>query len=175
MTAATPKGELRRRALLEAVLAVLERGGPGAVTHRSVATEAGVPLAAATYYFDGRDDLLRSALRHATHDWSRSFDAVERPTLRDLAELMVQYAIGSRASALAQYELLFTAMRDEALREDADLWYRSLDRVLGALDLPADRVATLGLVVDGLVVRLLWSGAPATVDEVEDVLREAVG
>ena len=40
----TPKGEARKAALLDAVLRVLERDGPGAVTHRSVAAEAGLPI-----------------------------------------------------------------------------------------------------------------------------------
>jgi DNA-binding transcriptional regulator YbjK len=171
----TPKGETRRRALLHGVLAVLETGGPAAVTHRAVARAAGVPVSAATYYFAGRDDLLRAALRHATTDWVRSFDRLERASLGDLAETLVRYAIAERGAARAQYELLFTAMRDESLREDADLWYSSLEHVLRRPGVPAERVDVVALAVDGLIVRMLWRGEPATVGATERVLRQIVG
>ena len=57
-----PRGEERRHAILRATLAVAGRGGIPAVTHRSVAEEAGVPLGSLTYYFGSKDDLLREAL-----------------------------------------------------------------------------------------------------------------
>jgi len=173
--ARTPKGEARRRALLDGVLAVLEEGGPSAVTHRAVARAAGVPVSAATYYFAGRDDLLRAALRHATTDWVRSFDRLERASLTDLAETLVRYAITERGSARAQYELLFAAMRDESLREDAELWYSSLEHVLARAGVPDERVDVVALAVDGLIVRMLWRGQPGTVAATERVLRDVVG
>lgn len=171
----TPKGETRRRALLDGVLTVLEAGGPSAVTHRAVARAAGVPVSAATYYFAGRDDLLRAALRHATTDWARSFDRLERASLRDLAETLVRYAVTERGAARAQYELLFTAMRDESLREDAELWYASLEHVLTRAGVPPEWVDVAALAVDGLIVRMLWRGEPATVAATERVLRQVVG
>ena len=61
----TPKGAARRDALLDAVIRLLESDGPSAVTHRAVAREAGVPLAAATYYFASIDDLLVTAMKRA--------------------------------------------------------------------------------------------------------------
>jgi len=172
--ASTPKGETRRRALLDGVLAVLEAGGPSAVTHRAVARAAGVPVSAATYYFAGRDDMLRAALRHATTAWAGSFDRLERASLRDLAETLVRYAIVERTSALAQYELLFAAMRDEALRDDAELWYSSLEHVLARVGVAPERLPVVALGVDGLILRMLWRGDPADVDATERLLGEIV-
>ena len=40
-----PSGQLRRREILEAVLRILRRDGLRAVSHRTVAAEARVPLA----------------------------------------------------------------------------------------------------------------------------------
>src|SRR3712207_192480 len=57
------RGEERRQRILRAALAVIGRLGIGAVTHRSVAEEAGVPLGSLTYWFATKDDLLREALR----------------------------------------------------------------------------------------------------------------
>jgi DNA-binding transcriptional regulator YbjK len=62
----TDRGRARRGAILDAALAVVARDGTGAVTHRAVAKAARVPLAATTYYFASRDDLLLEAFRHLT-------------------------------------------------------------------------------------------------------------
>ncbi|GAA1269136.1 TetR/AcrR family transcriptional regulator [Saccharothrix xinjiangensis] len=67
MTAATPKGERRRQALVEAAAALLVSGGFDAVRHRAVAERAGLPLASTTYYFDSLDELVTAALEfHGT-------------------------------------------------------------------------------------------------------------
>lgn len=55
------RGEQRRDALVAAAAALLGRAGPHAVSARAVAAEAGVPLAAVSYYFDTVDDLVRAA------------------------------------------------------------------------------------------------------------------
>ncbi|NUT52489.1 MAG: TetR family transcriptional regulator [Saccharothrix sp.] len=62
MTAATPKGERRRQALVEAAAGLLADGGFDAIRHRAVAERAGLPLASTTYYFDSLDDLVTAAL-----------------------------------------------------------------------------------------------------------------
>lgn len=54
------RGAQRREQLVDAAAALLGREGPASVSARVVAAEAGVPLAAVTYYFDGVDDLVRA-------------------------------------------------------------------------------------------------------------------
>ena len=61
-SAATPKGERRRQALVEAAADLLLEGGFDAVRHRSVATRADLPLASTTYYFESLDDLIAKAV-----------------------------------------------------------------------------------------------------------------
>lgn len=56
-----PRGEQRREALVVAAAALLGREGPQALSARAVAGEAGVPLAAVSYYFATVDDLVRDA------------------------------------------------------------------------------------------------------------------
>lgn len=53
--------EARRVAILEAALRIIAREGMRGVRHRAVAAEAGVPLAATTYYFKDLDDLITDA------------------------------------------------------------------------------------------------------------------
>lgn len=56
------RGEASRRAIVQAAIRVLSRDGLAAVTHRAVATEAGVSVALTTYHFGTLDDLLAAAL-----------------------------------------------------------------------------------------------------------------
>lgn len=169
----TPKGEARRTALLDAVLRVLAREGAGAVTHRSVAREAGVPVAAATYYFASLDDLYVSALKRATAEEVTRFDGVERD-LRRFAEALHDWVHRDRGAAIAQYELMFLAMRRGALRDDAELWYHSLERAIDPGRRHPQRTRVTALAIDGLLLRMLWLGDPATVDEVEAMLRQII-
>src|SRR3954452_12233965 len=57
------RGEERIDEILRATLDVIRREGLGAVTHRTVAEESGVPLGSLTYYFATKQDLLRAALQ----------------------------------------------------------------------------------------------------------------
>jgi DNA-binding transcriptional regulator YbjK len=172
VVATTAKGEARRSALQDAVIRVLENGGPGAVTHRAVATEAGVPLAAATYYFTSIDDLLVSALLRVTQQQVALFAHLDGGSLTDIAVVLHDWAYGSRASAIAQYELLFLAMRRDSLREAADLWYRALEDAIEPIMPNARHARVAALAIDGLILRMLWRGQPETVPEVEATLRD---
>jgi DNA-binding transcriptional regulator YbjK len=168
----TPKGEARRAALLDAVLRVLEREGAGSVTHRSVAKEAGVPLAAATYYFETHDDLYVSALQRATLEQVALFAGIETGDVRGFAELLHDWVYRDRGAAIAQYELMFLAMRRDALRADAELWYRSLERAIDPEAEHPEQTRIVSMAIDGLMLRMLWLGEPATVDEVEATLAQ---
>jgi DNA-binding transcriptional regulator YbjK len=58
---AQERGRRRRDALLDAGIGLLAEGGFAAISHRAVAERAGLPLAATTYYFRSRDDLIAAA------------------------------------------------------------------------------------------------------------------
>jgi len=175
VVATTAKGEARRVALQDAVIRVLESGGPSAVTHRAVAAEAGVPLAAATYYFASIDDLLVSALLRVTQQQVSLFAHLESGSLTEVAKMLREWVYGSRASAIAQYELLFLAMRRDGLRESADLWYRSLEEAIEPVVTDPRRARVVALAVDGLILRMLWRGEPESVAEVEAAIRDILG
>lgn len=175
----TPKGRARRDALLDAALAVIERDGPAALTHRAVAAEAGLPTSAATYYFADIDDLLTSVLRRSVADYDASIGRLDPHDLDQAAEALRRYAIEQRATAVAHYELLLLATRRPALRADAEAWYAILERDLGTA-VPADapdaatRIRSAALAVDGLLLHMLWRGEPATVNGVRAALAAAL-
>ena len=168
----TPKGEARRTALLDAVLRVLENEGAGAVTHRSVAAEAGLPVSAATYYFANLDDLYVSALRRATTEQVELFASIAETDLLGFATTLYNFIYESRGAAIAQYELMFLAMRREPLKADAELWYRALEHAIDPENLHPRQTRVRALAIDGLLLRMLWLQEPRTVDGVAEALRQ---
>lgn len=71
--AAREGSEQRRLAILHAALRVIARDGVRGVRHRAVATEAGVPLSATTYYFKDIHDLLADAFTLYAKETIESF------------------------------------------------------------------------------------------------------
>lgn len=59
----------RREQLIDAAIELFVAGGSRAVTHRAVATLAGLPAATTTYYFASIEDLLRAALHEYGTRW----------------------------------------------------------------------------------------------------------
>jgi TetR/AcrR family transcriptional regulator, regulator of biofilm formation and stress response len=142
------RGIERRTAILQATLRLLGREGSAAITHRSVAEEAGVPTAATTYYFSSKDDLLREALHlHAELEAERVAHATrmlgEGPqTVTVLAEHLadfVDYGLGAgRQALIAEHELLLQAARDPELEPLSRVFY---DRIREKLE---EALAQLG-------------------------------
>jgi DNA-binding transcriptional regulator YbjK len=134
----TPRGEQRREAILRGTLRLIAARGPEAVTHRAVAEEAGVPLAATTYYFDSKNDLLEQALLLAAAEEVERFEdrvadvrssddpgawitAMTKGVVADRAE--------KRAQRIASFELALEAARRPGLREAAMSWQQGYLRL----------------------------------------------
>jgi DNA-binding transcriptional regulator YbjK len=122
----------RRGAILAATVRILESSGPSAITHRAVAREARVPLAATTYYFSSKDEMLAEALE--------SLAQVEVAKLTEQAQALgervrspaeVAAALGAALTPdpataeggwLAQFEIYLEAARNPALRPAVTHW-----------------------------------------------------
>ncbi|MDT7787280.1 MAG: hypothetical protein QOF58_5699 [Pseudonocardiales bacterium] len=168
MTAATPKGERRRQALVEAASELLVEGGFDAVRHRAVAERAGLPLASTTYYFDSLDELITAAVEfHGRAELAscRARLTELSPGLTDddvLVELILDLLVGQDVTdtetMLLRYERLVATGRRPYLRP----LMRALSTELHALiadifarsgrDIAQDRVEELIALVDGSVV-----------------------
>lgn len=59
-----------RRRVLDAVVAIVEREGVGALTFESVAAEAGVTRSGVVYHFRSKRDLLLASVRHLAQRWN---------------------------------------------------------------------------------------------------------
>lgn len=169
---APPRGAARRDHILDAALLVVGRLGPDALTHRRVAEAANLPLAATTYWFASKEDLLAQTYRRAAErDIARLEQLGERlsaarPAVRDLpaalARLVTDELAADRTGLVAAYALWLEAARRPELREVTRLWTAAYVRVAagllgaaGSRDPEADArivVAALdGLSLDALV------------------------
>ena len=70
--ASRAKSEQRRRLILEATMRIIVRDGVRGVRHRAIASEAGVPLAATTYYFKDIRELIADAFTLYT-EWALAY------------------------------------------------------------------------------------------------------
>ena len=163
----------RRGAILAATVRILTTDGLAAVTHRAVAREAKVPLAATTYYFSSKDELIGEALAILVED------EIER--LRERAQELGPGIRSPRDSAaavaevlfpdseavgglLAKFEVYLEAARRPGLRAHAAHWQeaftelaRSSLALAGAGD--PDRLAPfLVAAADGILVHALSEG-----------------
>jgi TetR/AcrR family transcriptional regulator, regulator of biofilm formation and stress response len=166
---AEPATAGRREQILEAALRVIGRSGRQAVTHRSVAEEAGVPLGSTTYYFDSRDDLLGQALEHAARKEADRYAQLgqelrKAKTPRQLADLLVDelvFEAEDRIAYIAEYELWLEAGRRPDLRDAATAWCDAVQlAVAGAMEElgskdPATDASLVVAAMDGLGERAL--------------------
>ena len=177
-------GRRRRREILQAVWRLIAREGIRAVRHRAVAAEAGVPLAATTYYFSDLAQLLREAFELFAQDRRADVESLRRDLLQLLRhpgsrqDLVVFVADHLSAYVLAQAaqredRSVETAFRHEAQREPglAQLiaeqdelllnYTAELLRTVGSAEPELDATITLGLILH-LESQVAFGGMSAT-------------
>jgi DNA-binding transcriptional regulator YbjK len=115
----------RRAAIIDAAVQIIATRGLGAVTHRAVAREAKVPLAATTYYFASKEEILREALESLSaaevERLEKLADSIADLVSRDEAGLALSAALVPDSQEaprawLAQFEIYLEAARNPALR-----------------------------------------------------------
>jgi DNA-binding transcriptional regulator YbjK len=191
-TAATPKGERRRYALVSAAADLLCEGGFDAVRHRAVARRAGLPLASTTYYFSSLDDLIAKAVEHVglrEAEQLRARVAVlsrRRRGAESTADLLVDLLVGDASvseALISRYERYIACARQPGLREiQRRILQQRTDAVVEVVErsgrsVRAELLTALVNAVDGAVVAALVGDgdgpratARATLIDVIDVL-----
>jgi DNA-binding transcriptional regulator YbjK len=127
-----PKGSARREPILRATLELIGERGPDAVTHRAVAERAGLPVAATTYWFESKEQLLQEALRLVAREET---ERLERLVLdlapRDLDATEWAGAVAATLAAdvaedpvrhVALIELVLEGTRRPWLRDEVARW-----------------------------------------------------
>jgi TetR/AcrR family transcriptional regulator, regulator of biofilm formation and stress response len=157
------RGIKRRDELLDATLRLLGREGADAVTHRAVAEEANVPIAATTYYFDSKRDLLMEAFRrHAENEAERVAvvgdlgGAATAETLADrLADYIYEGLNEERMRLLAEQELLLQAARDPKIEPFSRVFYEA---VKAELHDPLVRIGSEDPDQDAIIILAAFAG-----------------
>lgn len=167
------KGVQRRDDLARAAAAITLRDGPGALTHRRVAAEAGASLSATTYYFASLDDLAAAAGRALADEWAAhartSLAAAPAVTVQQdpatAARVLVDAVLpaGDDAQVRSHYEHLLGAGRHPALATafaaGRGVVDAVLDELVGRVGSPTSAAVTTA-VVDGAVVTALTEQRP---------------
>nr|WP_281728207.1 TetR family transcriptional regulator [Cellulomonas denverensis] len=174
---------------MEAAVRVVGTGGLGAMTHRAVADEAGVPLGSTTYYFRDRDDLLRQTMQHAIEvEAGRMAAIVDRApqtpsvdgSVALLTEIFLDKSVADPLYDLALFELFLEATRNPVAREQTQRWTTLIagivDRVLPATTPQVPRstvVQVVAALIDGLMLEAA-SNRELTLPELSEHLRVTI-
>jgi DNA-binding transcriptional regulator YbjK len=188
----TAPDQPRREAILEATLRILKLDGPRALSHRTVAKAAGVPLAATTYYFASKEEMMEEALaRVAGEDVERLEAMRAQLDLRDadpveIAGLLAAVLCLENETMLPKYEVYLEAARRPALQRHCAHWIAAFSALAsdalaqaGAAE-PEAAGRMLHASIDGLLMhRLATAEGPIREDELradlERLLRSALG
>jgi len=121
-----------RQALLDAARRCVRRDGLSGATSRQITQAAGVNLAAITYHFGSKDDLVAEALfAELERRVQPALDLLAAPGPPEVRLLQVVATLSeeferSHRDTLVYFEALLLAARDERYRRNALKLYRSL-------------------------------------------------
>jgi len=156
--------EARKRALAAAALEIVAEVGIGRTTHRAVASRAGLPLGATTYYFPTLDDLIAAGLAQATDAlradliaWAERLRAA--PSLAEALVELSEECMTDRPRTQIEYELYVAAARDAALRPLALAWLDGLNDLL-VPRVGATAARNISALLDGAMIQSLVTGEP---------------
>jgi DNA-binding transcriptional regulator YbjK len=163
----------RREALLRAAIDLIAEGGTRSVTHRAVSARAGLPPAAAGYYFTTSQELIEQALRFHVQEWSASLAnmmdsaAKNAKSVRQLGERVVRALIaGDPAVSITVYEVYLEAARNPDLRAVVQESMSAFEEVtaghlshLGVRD-PRSAAKSFVAIVDGFALHRMANPLP---------------
>jgi DNA-binding transcriptional regulator YbjK len=126
----------RRKAIADAAIRTIAKHGLAGVTHRLVAKEAEVSLAATTYYYRTKADIVADASRELLLGYVASIedfaDRIEREpqaSMRDYAIRLAMNAAGRHhVQAIAWFEIMLAAARQDELQELAVQAFADMSR-----------------------------------------------
>jgi AcrR family transcriptional regulator len=169
---------LRREQLIDAALRLVAQKGYAAVTIRDIAVAADVSTGTVHYYFAGKDELLRDALREASRRFADRLDEATSG-VTDPRALLERHAAAATPRSAAEREaqrvwIAFwdRAQRDPQLRELQhrvyDAWRRRIADAVRAGRFPVDADAWARryvALIDGLALHVSLHPASVSADE----------
>jgi DNA-binding transcriptional regulator YbjK len=177
------RGEERRQVLLDATLGVIEQEGLEGVTHRRVADAAGVPLAATTYYFSSKEDLMQAAMEELIERESANLRSIGELvvgggalSVQDGVEAVIAWQSellrNHRMQRFAELELYLRVARTAPRPTDRPDWPHAFHEVTSAIletmgvEDPEREANAMVALIHGLVLHGLISKDPDYIDTV---------
>ncbi|WP_055554233.1 TetR/AcrR family transcriptional regulator [Streptomyces sp. NBRC 110028] len=154
----------RRQRIIDAAIAVVGERGMGALSHRSVAAAADVPLGSTTYHFATLDDLLVAALDQVNAEWLADMERWERdappgtPLADGMAGLMELLLTGDRKRLELEYELYLAALRRASVRPIAAAFLDRMTELLERRTADRDVARAVNALFDGMLLQILLTG-----------------
>ncbi|MES9811104.1 TetR/AcrR family transcriptional regulator [Streptomyces cinereoruber] len=166
----------RRERILTATLDHIADEGVAGVSHRKIATRAGVPLGSMTYHFHGIDELLHEAFtRFADHivtvfeQHLSTADDTEQ-TRQAIVDLIHTIAEGPQRDLVLAQELYTLAARRPEYRELTRVWMsRSRDLLQQHFD--TDTARQLDALIEGLTLHQALDTTPHNRDLTSEAVR----
>ena len=179
------RSRLRREELLDAAIELFAEGGARGITHRAVASRAGLPPATTTYYFTSIDELIEEALSRHIGIWLQDLHRltstpIDAEVSLDDANGLISavFAVRSTDIVALQLSIYLAAARNRHLRPKAA---QALDafEVLTAKMLHQVGVADADLLARSIVSVILGSAfgrlsGRSTNDEEADMLYRSI-
>lgn len=157
------RSRIRQQNIALGAIAAISEYGIADLTHRRVAQKAQVSLAATTYYYETKNDIIKHASYELLEQYVQAFQRFERRysvtsenlSFRDFALKLVANALGKhRAVTLAWCEITFNAAHEPDLQNLTQSWFRALRgiwqniaRLLGEQDVEQAAISAIDAVV----------------------------
>lgn len=160
----------RRQRIIDATARIIGEQGIGAVTFRSVAATAGVPLGSTTYYFTDKDDLLVSTVRSLKAQSNQYFEDVlekyvpEFGVAGGIARMMEHITTDWRASLFEGYGVYVSTFSQQVLRAEVEDW--TMVELVGRYCTPS-AARPIAFYMEGILAQVVLGNAQVAVEEVE--------
>lgn len=124
----------RREKIIQATLEAVKLYGIHAVTHRKIATLAGVPLGSMTYYFSGIDELLLEAFSSFTEIMSRQYQAFfsdvsdAQGACQAITDMIYSSQVATPDNMELMYQLYALASRKPLLKTVMQNWMQRISK-----------------------------------------------
>lgn len=161
---------LRRQRIIDATARIIGQKGIGAVTFRSVAAEAGVPLGSTTYYFTDKDDLLTSTIVSLKAKSNAHFEEVldgyvpRFGIAGGIARMMEEITTDWRESLFEGYGVYVSTFSQQSLRTVVADW--TMVELVGR-HCALDAARPIAFYMEGILAQVVLGNTEITAEEVE--------
>ena len=175
-----PNDPNRREKILQATLDTIAEHGIHAVTHRKIASCAGVPLGSMTYYFDGKESLLEEAFTWFTRQMSQQyrdyFAGVSDPEMacESITTLIHSSEVTTPHNMELMYQLYAFCSSQPALKTVMQGWMLRSQQTLEYWFEPAT-ARGLDAFIEGMTLHFVTDRQPLSREEIRTMVGRIAG